>query len=201
MKKLFTLSLFLIITTLVLAQSHKEKVLAFQKKLNEEFLDPEKSPLTPEALKSFSGHPYFPIDKNFRVEASFKKTASPFTFQMKTSANEMRTYDKYGEVTFKLNGQTFTLYIYQSHRLRETEEYKDYLFLPFTDLTNGEETYGGGRYIDLRIPEGDTMVIDFNKAYNPSCAYSHRYSCPIPPKENDLDIRITAGVKDLDSDH
>lgn len=59
------------------------------------------------------------------------------------------------------------------------------------------ETYGGGRYIDLNIPAGKTIIIDFNKAYSPSCAYNYNYSCPIPPKENDLDIAITAGVKNL----
>jgi uncharacterized protein (DUF1684 family) len=69
------------------------------------------------------------------------------------------------------------------------------LFLPFLDNTNGDTTYGGGRYIDLRIPEGDTIEIDFNKAYNPYCAYNSRYSCPIVPRENYLDTNIEAGVK------
>lgn len=82
--------------------------------------------------------------------------------------------------------------------MRETEEYRDYLFLPYTDLTNAIETYGGGRFMDLLIPSGDTIIIDFNKSYNPSCAYNHAYSCPIPPEENDLNIRITAGVKNLE---
>jgi len=74
-------------------------------------------------------------------------------------------------------------------------EYKDYLFFPFTDLTNNASTYGGGRYIDLRIPQGNVIVLDFNKAYNPSCAYSPKYSCPIVPGENNIDVAITAGVK------
>ena len=64
-------------------------------------------------------------------------------------------------------------------------------------MTNGEETYGGGRYIDLTIPKGDVLIIDFNKAYSPLCAYSYKYSCPIPPAENDLKLRIEAGVKNL----
>jgi uncharacterized protein (DUF1684 family) len=86
------------------------------------------------------------------------------------------------------------LNVYQSHTLREKEGYKDYLFLPFTDLTNGNETYGSGRYIDLRIPERETIIIDFNKAYNPYCAYNYGYACPIPPKENKLKVEIRAGV-------
>ena len=69
------------------------------------------------------------------------------------------------------------------------------MFLPFSDETNGIESYGGGRYIDLRIPEGNTLIIDFNSAYNPYCAYNDKYSCPIVPRENYLRTRIEAGVK------
>ncbi|WP_192347263.1 DUF1684 domain-containing protein [Algoriphagus sp. Y33] len=71
---------------------------------------------------------------------------------------------------------------------------KPVLFLPFTDQTNGGETYGGGRYMGLTIPTGDTIELDFNKAYNPYCAYASGYACPIPPKENDLEVPIRAGV-------
>jgi uncharacterized protein (DUF1684 family) len=105
---------------------------------------------------------------------------------MKTTPERLSTYDKYGVVVFEIDAKEYKLTIYQSHRLRETEKCKDYLFLPFTDLTNGDDTYGGERYIDLSIISGDSMIIDFNKAYCPSCAYSPKYSCPIPPKENDL---------------
>ena len=75
------------------------------------------------------------------------------------------------------------------------EGFEDYLFLPFLDDTNGEESYGGGRYIDLKIPEGDQMTIDFNTAYNPYCAYDAKYSCPIVPRENYMDVEVRAGVK------
>jgi uncharacterized protein (DUF1684 family) len=77
----------------------------------------------------------------------------------------------------------------------QESDYRDYLFLPFIDQTNGEETYGGGRYVDLRIPEGDTLIIDFNKAYNPYCAYNKKYSCPLVPAVNELKTSVTAGVK------
>ena len=79
----------------------------------------------------------------------------------------------------------------------QSEKYKNYLFLPYTDLTNGFESYGGGRYIDLTIPDCNEIIIDFNKSYAPSCAYNHSYSCPVPPKENHLNVRIEAGVKNL----
>ena len=115
-------------------------------------------------------------------------------FKMATSTDRKPIYEKYGEAHFELDGEKIVLPIYQSHSLRVKEEYKDHLFLPFQDLTNGTESYGGGRYLDLRIPTGDTIVIDFNKAYNPYCAYSSRYSCPVPPKENRMKVAVRAGV-------
>lgn len=168
---------------------------SFQNHLNAEFANPKESPLTEEDLKNFKGLDFFPADSKFRVLAKFVRTAGGKPFEMKTTTDRKPIYEKYGEVYFEIDGKKFKLNIYQSHKLRETEEYKTYLFLPFTDLTNGDETYGGGRYIDLQIPQGDTIIIDFNKAYNPYCAYNHKYSCPVPPAENHLDIKIMAGVK------
>ena len=75
------------------------------------------------------------------------------------------------------------------------KDYKDYLFIPFRDVTSGKETFGGGRFLDARIPKNDTLLIDFNLNYNPYCAYSERYSCPIPPTENTLKVSILAGEK------
>jgi uncharacterized protein (DUF1684 family) len=114
---------------------------------------------------------------------------------MLTTTSRLAKYVKYGEATFKLDGKEDQLNIYQSLSLREKPAYKDYLFLPFTDETSGKESYSGGRYIDLTIPKGNKIIIDFNKAYNPYCAYNHKYSCPIPPKGNHLNIAIKAGVK------
>lgn len=114
---------------------------------------------------------------------------------MKTSTDRLPVYIKYGEAHFKLNKKDCVLNIYQNADLVKKEEYKDYLFLPYTDLTSGEESYGGGRYIDLKIPKDETIIIDFNKSYNPYCAYNHKYSCPIPPMENRLDVEVRAGVK------
>jgi hypothetical protein len=85
--------------------------------------------------------------------------------------------------------------------LTKKEGYEDFLFLPFNDYTNGNETYGGGRYLDLRIPDGSTIILDFNKAYNPYCAYTDRYSCPVPPKENSITTYIYAGVQFKGEEH
>ncbi|UOB16775.1 DUF1684 domain-containing protein [Abyssalbus ytuae] len=167
----------------------------FRKKINEEFINPEKSPLTEEDLKTFKGLKFFPPDSLFKVEARFVRTDNEKPFFMLTTTTRTPVYTKFGELQFMLSGNNYTLNLYQNTEIILTRGYEDYLFLPFTDLTNGEETYGGGRYIDMRIPEGNTVIIDFNKAYNPYCAYNKKYSCPLVPSENNLDIEIRAGVK------
>ena len=113
-----------------------------------------------------------------------------------TSTERTPEYVKYGEAHFSLDGKNFVLNLFQNTAETKVGE-ADYLFLPFTDLTSGVDTYGGGRYIDQKIPEGNSIIIDFNQSYNPYCAYNPRYSCPIPPPENDLLIEIMAGVKDF----
>lgn len=172
-----------------------EQAELFQKKLNKEFSDPESSPLKKKDLASFKTLSFFPIDTSYSVTAKLKRTPNEQPFFMPTTTERMSQEVLYGVASFEIHGEKFSLNVYQNIVLRETEEFKDYLFLPFSDLTNGEETYGGGRYIDLSIPEGDSITINFNKAYNPYCAYDAKYSCPIVPKENNLDYAIEAGVK------
>lgn len=171
-------------------------IIAFQKKINSEFKDPEKSPLPEEELKGFRSLDFFPADPRFIVEAEFLRTPNELPFEMPTTTDRKPVYVKYGELYFSLGDREFKLNVYQSQDLRRTEAYKDYLFLPFTDPTNGETSYSGGRYVDMKIPEQKKILIDFNKAYNPYCAYSGEYSCPIPPAENHIVIPVTAGVKD-----
>lgn len=185
--------LFQLIT--VNAQSYEDSIIEFQEHLNQEYSNPEKSPLSKKQIKKFKAHSYFPIDEKFKVEATFERKLNAIPFLMKTTTSRLPTYEVYGVATFEIDNQTFKLNIYQSHNLREKEEFKNHLFLPFTDQTSGNSTYGGGRFIDLEIPDGDVIIIDFNKAYNPYCAYNDNYSCPITPKENDLSIDIKAGIK------
>ena len=170
----------------------------YQHNLNEEFADPEESPLDKKDLKDFESLEFFEVNEEFIVEAEFVRTASESPFKMKTSTDRLPIYVKYGELYFSLKGKELKLNVYQNQELVEDPEYFDYLFLPFTDLTNGRATYGGGRYLDLRIPESNKIILDFNRAYNPYCAYSGRYSCPVPPEENALKIEISAGVKNFD---
>ena len=167
----------------------------FQTELNAEYADAKTSPLLPEDFKKFHTLEYYPANEKFFVVAKFIRTENEQPFEMKTSTDRRPVYVKYGEAHFNIDGQDFQLNIYRNIELSKKEQYKDYLFLPFSDLTCGNESYIGGRYIDMKIPKGDTIVIDFNTAYNPYCAYSYKYSCPKVPLENDLKIAIRAGVK------
>ena len=171
------------------------KVVQFQSKMNREFADAKTSPLAPEDRATFKSLVFYPANKTFFVRATLVKTENERPFEMKTSTDRKPMYVKYGELSFVLKGESFKLNVYRNIELSKKEEYKDYLFLPFSDATSGKESYIGGRYIDLRVPKGKSIAIDFNKAYNPYCAYNSQYSCPIVPLENDLDIAIEAGVK------
>ena len=177
--------------------SYNEEIKLFQYELNLEFADASKSPLTPEDLKTFKNLDFFEIDEDYKIEADFERTPYSPIFEMQTTTERLPLYKKYGIANFTLNGEKIALSVYQNQQLMTSLEYENYLFLPFNDPTNGNSSYGGGRFIDLEIPnEGSTTIsIDFNKAYNPYCAYNHKYSCPIPPKENLLAIPIAAGVK------
>lgn len=194
MKNLFSIIL-LLQTMFLVAQEKSETSKDFQDNLNKEFADIKESPLTDEDFKTFKTLDFYPITDKFIVQAQFIRTKKEKVFEMKTSTERLPKYKKYGEVTFSIDGKNFKLNVYQNIDLSKKKGYHDYLFLPFSDLSCGNQTYIGGRYIDIRFPKSETIVIDFNKAYNPYCAYNHRFSCPIVPLENDLQIEILAGVK------
>lgn len=201
MKSLSTLFLIMVSSLSMAQESDKidkiASVLEFQEELNSSFLNPETSPLTPEDRENFSQLDFFEIDTTFYVAAEFVRTPYEAPFAMPTTTDRLPLYVKYGEAYFTLNGEEHKLNLYQNLHLTNDPEYQDYLFLPFTDLTNGKSSYAGGRYVDMKIPVkgSDTIVIDFNKSYNPYCAYNGEYSCPIPPAENHLDLYVKAGVK------
>ncbi|WP_308993066.1 DUF1684 domain-containing protein [Mariniflexile litorale] len=189
----------IIFTTCLVSCAQEKKVIKgdtdFQRELNAEYKDATTSPLKDKDRKHFEGLEFFKFDTTYVVTAALQRTPNTAYFNMKTTTDRVSKERVYGILTFELNGTSYKLNIYQGKDLIKREGYEDYLFLPFLDETNGLESYGGGRYIDARIPKGDTMEIDFNKAYNPYCAYNDKYSCPIVPRENYLKIRIEAGVK------
>jgi uncharacterized protein len=194
MKYLFYATL-IIVSFCSYGQDYQKELLAYQAEQNAEFRNPEKSPLTKSDLKKFKGLEFFHINEKYRVLTKVVRTPESNPFLMETTTERRPVYQKYADLIFEIDGVEYKLEVYQNHDLMNKPEFKDYLFLPFRDLTNGEETYGGGRYISLSIPEGNEMVIDFNKAYNPYCAYNSAYSCPIVPVVNRLNLRVEAGVK------
>lgn len=167
----------------------------WQRTMNADFKDATKSPLKDKDRKDFKGLDFFKFDSTYVVKATLTRTPDEKPFKMKTTTERRPDYVKYGVVSFELNGQEHQLNIYQNLGLLTEPGYEDYLFLPFLDNTNGEESYSGGRYVEARIPEGSEIIIDFNTAYNPYCAYNDKYSCPIVPRENTLYVSIEAGVK------
>lgn len=164
-------------------KNRREKDIVFRNKIE--------SPLPEAALKAFGGLHYFPIDLNYRFEGPIVRAAVPDTFALATSNGRIKKALRYGHFSFVLEGRQYQLEVYRLLALPE-----HYLFIPFTDLSSGEETYGGGRYLDIIVNPDNHYVLDFNLAYNPSCAYGRTdFSCPIPPRNNHLNVRIAAGEK------
>ena len=190
------LTFFLLSSTNIFAQNTIKEIIKWQQELNIEYTDKFQSPLTEEDRANFKGHSFFAIDTSYKVAAIiiFSKKSKEISFS--TSTNKVALYKEYGTLKFIIKGKEYSLITYQSLELMKRKQYADYLFLPFTDETTGIESYGGGRYIDIKIPtSGNSITIDFNKSYNPYCAYSKKFSCPKVPPENNLAIKILSGVK------
>lgn len=173
---------------------YNSEITKYQQDLKEEWNNPETTPLKKDEKEGFRGITFFPVNHDFLIKAGFTKIEDGQTIPFPTSANKIKHYKEYGKINFQLNDKPFELTIYQSDP--PIEGYENSLFLPFTDDTNAVTTYGGGRYLDLEIKDikNKSIIIDFNKAYNPYCAYSKYYNCPIPPANNYLETEINAGV-------
>lgn len=199
-KKIAVLTFGLVIICLpaVAQDAYLEQVNRYRDSLNQSFKTNPRSPLDSVDREMFNGLLYYPVNEKYKVQIAFKRKYFGKRFRMKTTTDRLPEYRVYGTLTFMLEGQKQTLTLYQNIALSKKEEYRDYLFCPFKDLTNGESTYGGGRYIDMRMADLKKGYIDFNMCYNPYCAYNYKYSCPIPPPENHLNISIEAGVKKFD---
>ena len=144
----------------------------------------------PDLLKKFTKLDYYPVDEKFRFELELTHYQNPETVEMETSTGDIQYYKKIGYLTFQINDQDTNIHVYQN------VENPSYYFVPFRDATSGDMTYGAGRYLELE-KHGNKFVLDFNFAYNPFCAYSDHYSCPLPPYENWLTVPIEAGEKEF----
>lgn len=158
---------------------------------------------------------FFPVNKACHVTGYFERIQDTVGFTMNTSDGTQKYYYKYGRLDFMIDGKEYLLFVYQGKDLMQTEQYKDYLFVPFTDATTGNESYGSGRYLEFYKKDiennpppgpggqgpGGVLQLDFNKAYNPYCAYAAGYRCPIPPRENRLNTAIRAGEMNYGKAH
>lgn len=164
-----------------------------RQKKDDFFVKSNDSPLPPELRLAFRGLAYYPINWQYRFEGPVNRYPNPQKIRMITTTGEWRDALKYGYIQFFLGDNEFKLQVY---RLLDVEE-KDLLFIPFVDSNVGKETYPAGRYLDLVEKDNGLYVIDFNNAYNPSCAYGGSFPCPVTPAENRLPIPIPAGEKIL----
>jgi uncharacterized protein (DUF1684 family) len=185
--------LLAIIPFQVQAQTYKDSLLRYRQEYKEEFITDARSPLkgTDTAFLRF----YAP-DRSYRITATFQQTRNAPVFMIPTHSGKTKPYREYGVINFRLQGKKYKLHAYQSADTAK-KDLARYLFIPFTDLTNDRETFGGGRYIDIDTGDvkNNKLILDFNKCYNPYCAYAEGYSCPIPPDENRLPTAIKAGEK------
>jgi uncharacterized protein (DUF1684 family) len=178
------------------AISYAESLENFRKGKNIKLMYSESSPLTIEQKQGFEGLKYFPADIKYLLQAKLVKAEEQETILMKTSTDRTPQYIKYGYLHFQLDTFNMKLAVFQNKKLLDLKTEENILFVPFRDETTGEETYGGGRYVDCEIPaSGNMVILDFNKAYNPYCAYNARFSCVVPPDENRLPVPIKAGEK------
>ncbi|MBS1644438.1 MAG: DUF1684 domain-containing protein [Bacteroidetes bacterium] len=184
------------------AQQYRQKIEHWQTEYKREFLQDNRSPLT---AKDTGLLHFFPVDSNYCVLATLQRTPRSKAFDMATHSGKTKRFKIYGILSFSLpqasdatpietQKKVIQLPIYENLAHKQ-DSFADYLFLPFTDFTGGAESYGGGRYIDLlkKNIKGDTLEVDFNKAYNPWCVFKGGYSCPIPPDANRIQLRIPAG--------
>ena len=173
----------------------EKRVLEWRKERDEFFRTHQRSPLAPKDRRNFKSLKYYPFNPKYTFSGQIGRYIlhidnPKYYATFLTNKGTNKRYLRYGKFHFKLDGKEYMLEIYKSIL-------SDTLFIPFKDKTNGKETYDGGRYIDAEILPGYKMVLDFNMAYHPSCAYNEKFICVLPPRENTLEIEIKAGEKNL----
>ncbi|MCP2043427.1 DUF1684 domain-containing protein [Pontibacter sp. HSC-36F09] len=172
-----------------LKKEREEKDLSFRGRTNSPFEEADR--------RMFTNLMYYEPNLDYRVNVKLEDISPKDTVHMPMTNGSTEAYMRYAIANFELNGEPQRLTLY-----KKVKEEEDKLFVPFTDKTNGFDTYGGGRYMDVPIKEGaKTATLDFNRAYSPFCAYNPEYVCPVPPKENRLTVAVEAGEKNYDKVH
>ncbi|KAB2881414.1 DUF1684 domain-containing protein [bacterium] len=179
------------------SESKKIEFLTKQNRAEKDnFFSSADSPLNDTVKVLFRGLNYYAFDSAYVFKLQLNKYEKPRELEMITSKGKIKHYTEYGYFEFDFHGRQ-KLNAYRPKPAIEGND--DYLFIPFKDSTNGNETYSAGRYIELTLHgKSDDYILDFNSAYNPWCAYSDNYNCPYPPKENHLLISVYAGEKKFD---
>ena len=201
MRLLLFVCCFLTTQSLLAQTPYAAQLATHREHYKAEFLTSSGGPLrTKEAVSKLQ---FYPADSTYRVTATVLLTPRAEPINVPTSGGTSAPEQPYAVLSFTLRGKPCELTVYRSLNLANNPAYRDYLFLPFKDATSGKDTYGGGRYMDLRTGDiqNGQIVLDFNKAYNPYCAYSSGYHCPIPPRTNWLPIALEAGEKTYPDDH
>lgn len=188
------LILFYTFTDTEVNENYIEELTKFRADKDQFFKESDESPL--EKKDNFLKLNYYPPDLTYRIRASLELIEDTTQLKVRMTGGEEEAFVKYAYASFKLKDKQHKLLLLRQH----SDESDDQLFLPFTDKTNGFETYGGGRYLDIDLPSNKQVILDFNFAYNPFCAYNSNYTCPIPPRENYLDIEIMAGEKNFEKE-
>ncbi len=194
MKIITFITCFLIALTAA-AQNDLEAFEHYKDSLNDNFRGDKLSPLSEMDKKKFNALNFYDFNPALIVNARFEKSENNDELILKTTTQRKPMYVKYGYLHFEIDGKKQRLTVLQSSVREVGSEYYDYLSVMFTDETTGDGSYEVGRYMGLYAPLPEAVVLNFNHTYNPYCAYSNRYSCPIPPSENFMDVRIEAGVK------
>lgn len=177
-------------------EDYPAKIAAIRAAKDESFKTDKDSPIPPDKKSALLPLAYFPIDESYAVPASLELAADRTRIEVPTSIGKIRQLERIGALKFSLKGQSLRLTAFRDLESREVNR----LFVPFSDLTSGTETYSAGRYMELDPTPTGIYVVDFNIAYNPYCYYSPEYDCPYPPKENRLGIPIRAGERMQKSD-
>lgn len=170
-----------------------DSLAAHRAQIETDYLKSADSPFDKELKVGFAGFSYFAGDRAFCVPASFEPSADRKVFAMPSFNGKTLPFRKYGVFHFQLGGAQRSLSAYQ--RMDLPTDQRQWVLVPFRDLTTGHESYGGGRYLQVDLPLPAQLTLDFNRAFNPLCAYKSVFTCPIPPAENWLKMRIPAGEK------
>jgi len=198
MKIIFLLSVLLLLPSFIFAQWKTKDPAQFQTELNAWYKSVDTSPFKDaQSREAFRSLKYYTITDKYKITGRFHRTENGEIKTYPTSSGQPRDLQEYGYVEFEWRGEQYQLFVLEEME-KYNPEYADFVEIPFYDATNNKQTYGGGRYLGFwkdELIDGEPIILNFNLAFNPYCAYTKGYACLIPPEKNRLDFKVKAGVK------